>query len=245
MIRPRIPRWARAARLDPFRWSRPARRRAFLAAVTLSVLALAPMTWAWLSTTGHRVTAGAGPGWAGKVPAAPVALVLGAGLYHGSPTPMLATRLDIAAELYRAGRVRALLLSGDNSRPGYDEPSVMRDYLVARGLPSDVLVLDYAGFDTWDSCVRARDVFGIRRLTVVTQNFHLPRAVALCRTAGMDAFGVGDDSAARWPAKTYVYAVREFAATAKGFLDAVVLKSSPVFPGPRETSLDRFLASIP
>jgi vancomycin permeability regulator SanA len=232
-------------RLGVPRWSLAARRRAFLAAVALSVLALAPMTWAWLSTTGHRVTAGAAPGWAGAVPSAPVGLVLGAGLYHGSPTPMLASRLDIAAELYHDGKVRALLLSGDNSRAGYDEPSVMRDYLAARGVPRDVLVLDYAGFDTWDSCVRARDVFGVRRVTVITQNFHLPRAVALCRTAGLDAFGVGDDSTVRWPSATYVYAVREFAATAKGFLDAVVLKSSPVFPGPRETSLDRILASHP
>ncbi|WP_424531664.1 SanA/YdcF family protein [Sphaerisporangium viridialbum] len=235
--------WAGAARLVPS--SPAARRRAFLGAVTLSLLALAPMTWAWLSTDGHRVTAGTAPGWTRGVPAAPVGLVLGAGLYHGSPSPMLATRLDVAAELYRGGRVRALLLSGDNGRVGYDEPSVMRDYLVARGVPRDALVLDYAGFDTWDSCVRARDVFGVRRLTVVTQSFHLPRAVALCRTAGLDAFGVGDDSAARWPAKTYVYAARELAATAKGFLDSVVLRSSPVFPGPRETSLDRFLAAHP
>ncbi|MCW2882789.1 MAG: hypothetical protein JWQ95_6889 [Sphaerisporangium sp.] len=203
------------------------------------------MTWAWLSTTGYRVTAGAATGWMGEVPAAPVGLVLGAGLYHGSPTPMLATRLDVAAELYHGGKVRALLLSGDNSRVGYDEPSVMRDYLIAHGVPGDVLVLDYAGFDTWDSCVRARDVFGVRRLTVVTQSFHLPRAVALCRTAGLDAFGVGDDSAVTWPGRTYIYAAREFAATAKGFLDSVVLKSPPVFPGPRETSLDRFLASHP
>jgi vancomycin permeability regulator SanA len=227
------------------RWSRAARRRAFLGAVALSLLGLAPMTWAWLSTTGYRVTAGAATGWMGEVPAAPVGLVLGAGLYHGSPTPMLATRLDVAAELYHGGKVRALLLSGDNSRLGYDEPSVMRDYLIAHGVPGDVLVLDYAGFDTWDSCVRARDVFGVRRLTVVTQSFHLPRAVALCRTAGLDAFGVGDDSAVTWPGRTYIYAAREFAATAKGFLDSVVLKSPPVFPGPRETSLDRFLASHP
>ncbi|WP_308250193.1 SanA/YdcF family protein [Sphaerisporangium fuscum] len=235
-----LPSWAARIRL-----SRRAGRRLYQGTVALSVLALAPMTWAWLSSMPHRTTAGAGAAWTRDVPAAPVALVLGAGLFHGGPSPMLATRLDIAAELYRSGRVRALLLSGDNSRVGYDEPSVMRDYLIAHGVPRKVLVLDYAGFDTWDSCVRARDVFGVRRVTVVTQNFHLPRAVALCRTAGMDAFGVGDDSSATWPAQTTVYAVREFAATAKGFLDSVVLRSSPVFPGPRETSLDRILASRP
>ncbi|MFC4590092.1 SanA/YdcF family protein [Sphaerisporangium corydalis] len=227
------------------RASRTGLRRAYLGAVALSVLALAPMTWAWLSAAGHRLTAGTGPGWTREVPSAPVGLVLGAGLINGVPTPMLATRLDIAARLYRDGRVRALLLSGDNGRAGYDEPSVMRDYLLARGLPPDRLVLDYAGFDTWDSCVRARDVFGVRRLTVVTQDFHLPRAVALCRAAGIDAFGVGDDSSGRWPTETYAYAVREFGATAKALLDSVVLRSPPVFPGPRETSLDRFLTPGP
>jgi vancomycin permeability regulator SanA len=176
------------------------------------------------------------------VPSAEAALVLGAGLYGERPSPMLARRLDLAAELYHAGRVRALLLSGDNGRTGYDEPTVMRDYLLARDVPATVMVLDYAGFDTWDSCVRARRVFGAHSLTVVTQAFHLPRAVALCRTAGLEAFGVGDDSSRHWPGATYVYAARELAATAKAFADAVVLRSEPVFPGPRETSLTAILA---
>ncbi|GII79261.1 membrane protein [Sphaerisporangium rufum] len=225
----------------PHRWSRRARRRAFQAAVALSVLALAPMTWAWLASSGHRRIAWTGPEWARAVPAAPVGLVLGAGLWHGVPTPMLAARLDVAAALFRAGRVRVLLLSGDNGRPGYDEPTVMRDHLVRRGVPARAMVLDYAGFDTWDSCVRARDVFGARRVTVITQAFHLPRAVTLCRTAGLDAFGVGDDSAARWPVQTWVYALREFGANAKAVLDAVLLDSPARFPGPRETALERAL----
>ncbi len=206
----------------------------------LSVLALAPMTWAWLGSDAHREVAGT-DGWLARVPEAEAALVLGAGLYGGRPTPMLASRLDIAAELYRAGKVRALLLSGDNSRAGYDEPSAMRDHLLALGVPEAVMVLDYAGFDTWDSCVRARQVFGARRLTVVTQVFHLPRAVTLCRTAGLEAFGVGDDSTTRWAATTHAYAARELLATGKAFADALVLRSDPVFPGPRETSLRRIL----
>lgn len=221
--------------------SRAALRRSYRGAVLLSVLAIAPLTWAWLASAGHRTVADSSPGWVAEVPEAPAALVLGAAAFGGHPSPMLARRLDISAELYRTGRVRALLLSGDNGRPGYDEPTAMRDYLLARGVPGTALVLDYAGFDTWDSCVRARDVFGATRITVVTQVFHLPRAVALCRTAGLEAFGVGDDSAARWPSTTYGYAAREFLASAKGVLDSVVLDSSPVFPGPRETSLDTAL----
>jgi vancomycin permeability regulator SanA len=176
------------------------------------------------------------------VPSSQAALVLGAGLWGSRPTPMLARRLDIAAELYRTGKVRALLLSGDNSRKDYDEPTAMRDYLLGKGVPYEVMVLDYAGFDTWDSCVRARKVFGAAKVTVVTQLFHLPRAVALCRTAGLETFGVGDDSTRQWAGTTYVYATRELLATAKAFADALVLHSDPVYPGPREVSLTNILA---
>ncbi|MFI7636265.1 vancomycin high temperature exclusion protein [Nonomuraea sp. NPDC049400] len=216
-------------------------RRAYQALVLVSVLALAPMTWAWLGSSAHRETA-EGDGWLGHVPPAQAALVLGAGLYGTQPTPMLARRLDIAAELYRSGKVRALLLSGDNSRKEYDEPTAMRDYLRGKGVPDQVMVLDYAGFDTWDSCVRARKVFGAGQVTVVTQEFHLPRAVTLCRTAGLETFGVGDDSTRQFASTTYVYAARELFATAKAFADAMVLHSDPVYPGPREVSLDRILA---
>jgi vancomycin permeability regulator SanA len=222
--------------------SRRILRLSYQGAVLLSVLAIAPLTWVWLASSGHRVVADSSPSWMAEVPEAPVALVLGAGVTRGNPTPMLARRLDISAELYRAGKVRAILLSGDNGRVGYDEPTVMRDYLLAHGIPGRALVLDYAGFDTWDSCVRARTVFGALRLTVVTQVFHLPRAVTLCRTAGVEAFGVGDDSSKRW-VTTYALAGREFVASAKGFLDSVVLDSDPVFPGPRETSLEAALQS--
>ncbi|WP_371778997.1 SanA/YdcF family protein [Streptosporangium subroseum] len=224
------------------RVSRKTFRLSYQGAVLLSVLMIAPLTWAWLASSGHRVVADSSPGWMAEVPEAPVALVLGAGITGENPTPMLARRLDISAELYRAGKVRAILLSGDNSRVGYDEPTVMHDYLLARGVPGRALVLDYAGFDTWDSCVRARSVFGAHRLTVVTQVFHLPRAVALCRTAGVETFGVGDDSSKQW-VSTYALAAREFFASAKGLLDSEVLHSDPVFPGPRETSLDAALQS--
>ncbi|MEU7837143.1 MULTISPECIES: ElyC/SanA/YdcF family protein [unclassified Nonomuraea] len=224
--------------------ARPARktlRRLYQGLVLLSVLVLAPMTWAWLDSSDHREVADTA-GWLARVPTSQVALVLGAGLYAGRPSSMLARRLDIAAELYHAGKVKALLLSGDNSRKEYDEPTAMRDYLRAKGVPDAVMVLDYAGFDTWDSCVRARKVFGAERLTVVTQVFHLPRAVTLCRTAGLTTFGVGDDSVKQWAATTYASAAREVFATGKAFADALLLHSDPVYPGPRETSLRAILA---
>ncbi|GAA3650753.1 ElyC/SanA/YdcF family protein [Nonomuraea antimicrobica] len=230
--------------LGKVRPDRKGLRRAYQGLVLVSVLALAPMTWAWLSSTGHRAMA-EGAGWLGRVPETQAALVLGAGVYGTRPTPMLARRLDIATDLYRAGKVRALLLSGDNSREEYDEPTTMRDYLRAKGVPDAAMVLDYAGFDTWDSCVRARTVFGAERVTVVTQEFHIPRAVTLCRTAGLETFGVGDDSSRRWASTTYAYAARELLATAKAFADAKLLHSEPVYPGPREVSLTRVLEQPP
>lgn len=223
--------------------SRKVRRALFQAAALVSLLAVAPLTWAWLHSDGHRSLAGS-EGWVSRVPYSPTGLVLGAGLYGGRPSPMLASRLDIAAELFHAGKLTAVLVSGDNSRAGYDEPTAMRDYLATRGVPPGRIVLDYAGFDTWDSCLRARHVFGADRVTVITQRFHLPRAVALCRTAGLDAFGVGDDSGQRWPKPTLAYAAREVTASAKGLADAI-LNSAPVFPGPRESSLTLILTHHP
>ena len=102
-------------------------------------------------------------------------------------------RLDAAAELYRAGKVRVVLVTGDNSRMEYDEPDAMRTYLTARGVPDGRIVSDYAGFDTWDSCVRAKKIFGVDRAVLISQGFHIRRAVALCRSAGVDAYGVGVD----------------------------------------------------
>ncbi len=213
----------------------------FRTGVALSVLALAPMTWAWLASSGHRIDA-VEAGWQGGVPTAPVALVLGAGVTGDQPTTMLRIRLDLAADLYAKGKVKAVLASGDNSVKTYDEPTVMRDYLVSKGVPEEKVVLDYAGFDTWDSCVRAKKIFGASTVTVVTQSFHLARAVTLCRAAGLNAFGVGDDSTRYWRLGTYYYAAREFFATGKGLLD-VAFHSEPQFLGRYETSLDQALAS--
>ena len=84
------------------------------------------------------------------------------------------------------------LPAGDNSHPDYDEPTVMRDYLVSRGVPTARIVRDFAGFDTWASCARAKKIFGVDHATLVTQDFHMPRALLLCRAAGIDGYGVSD-----------------------------------------------------
>lgn len=203
-------------------------KRVVLVLGVLGVLALAPFGWVLGSSAAYRHDPA-------DVPEAPVALVLGAGLTRdGKPTPFLAGRLDVAADLYQRGKVKVLLVSGDNSRTSYDEPSAMRSYLVGRGVPSRVVVTDYAGVDTWDSCVRAQRIFGVTKLTVVTQRFHLPRAVALCRSAGLEAFGVGHDS---WPGHhggTSYGWFRETLASGKAMWDGLVAKPDPQFLGPQE-----------
>ncbi|WP_155884646.1 SanA/YdcF family protein [Actinomadura flavalba] len=194
----------------------------------------APTGWAYATTAGLRVGVA-------DAPSAPVALVLGAGIGGGRPSPLLARRLDIAAELYRRGTVRVLLVSGDNRVRGYDEPTVMRDYLVGRGVPERHVVRDFAGLDTWDSCTRARRIFQVRRLIVVTQEFHLPRAVALCRAAGLRAWGVGDDSSGAWPGPTAAGHAREPLAMLKA-VRSLALRPDPTLLGRTETGVAEALA---
>lgn len=128
-----------------------------------------------------------------QVPHAPVGLVLGAQVYpNGTPSRFLRARLDLALLLLQRGTVDRLLLSGDAQAPEYDEPAAMRDHLLAAGAPEDRLDLDPGGLDTYDSCVRARDVYVVRQVVVVTQSYHLPRAVGTARLVGLEAVGVGD-----------------------------------------------------
>ena len=149
------------------------------------------------------------------------ALVLGAGLRDdGSPSDVLRDRLDESLELHRAGRVRRIIVSGDHRTPAYDEPNAMRVYLEANGvLPQDI-VMDHAGVDTYSSMWRAKHVFGASRIVVVTQRFHLARAVWLARSFGMEAEGS--------PADRHLYRgiawlqVREVASRTKAFVDVKV-----------------------
>jgi vancomycin permeability regulator SanA len=183
---------------------------------------LAPLAWAYADTAPYRKAA---PG----VPVTPVALVLGAGIRpDGTPSLSLAGRLDVAADLYRRGKVNVLLVSGDNRFKDYDEPTLMRDQLVLRGVPARKIVRDFAGRDTWDSCARAKRIFGVRRLTVVTQNFHLPRAVALCRTAGLDAWGV--PHTVWYRGSTEIGYAREPLAMLKAMID-IVIQPDPAILG--------------
>jgi vancomycin permeability regulator SanA len=129
-----------------------------------------------------------------QAPKKPVALVYGAGLAPGAvPSPVLAQRLDAAIALYHEGKVGALLLSGDNSDRFHDETRAMLRYVLAHGVPASAVEEDHAGLSTYDSSVRARNVFGVREAVLVTQRFHLTRALYIANSVGIDAWGVAAD----------------------------------------------------
>jgi vancomycin permeability regulator SanA len=151
----------------------------------------------------------------------PVAIVFGAGIKpDGTPSGMLADRLDGGAELLREGKVAMLLFSGDNGTVEHNELASMFAYATAHGVPRDRIVLDYAGFDTYDSCYRAVHIFGVRRAVLVTQAFHLPRALYLCRGLGMDAVGLAEPDWGRYGKNMMVHLeLREAAARVRAVID--------------------------
>jgi SanA protein len=129
-----------------------------------------------------------------KVPHAQTAIVLGAGLNrNGSMSLVLADRVRQAIALYRAGKVDRILVSGDHHTWGYDEPGTMRHALQQAGVPDEAIFTDHAGFDTWSTMERAVKVFGVRDAVVVTQGFHMDRALYLADAAGLHATGLTAD----------------------------------------------------
>jgi len=163
-----------------------------------------------------------------QVPARPVALVLGAGLWpDGSLTPILTDRVFTAVELYRAGKVQKLLCSGDNRRVDYNEPQAMKDYAVRLGVPEEDVVLDYAGRRTYDSCYRARAIFGVERLVVVTQRFHTARSVYTCHALGVDAVAVTANRRI-YAAEQAVWKTREYLALLLAWWDLNVRHPVPI-----------------
>ncbi len=183
-----------------------------------------PGTWAYARFQGRVYDSLA------SVPSAPVAIVFGAGLQsNGDPSPLLAHRLDAAVALYKSGKVQTLLMSGDNRSRNYDEPGAMRRYAVARGVPASRITVDRYGLRTYDSAYRARNVFGITRALVVTQGYHMPRALYLANMLGIDADGyvAGHSS---YVDQDY-YEAREAVALVETWYEVHVLKPPPAHLG--------------
>lgn len=159
----------------------------------------------------------------------PVAVVFGAGLWvDGTPTNVLRDRISTAAELLFAGKIQKILMSGDNRFIDYNEPGAMRDYALSLGVPDSVIVLDYAGRRTYDTCYRAKAIFGVQEAILVTQGFHLPRALYTCNALGLKAIGV-PATPRDYRLRSLIYwNLRELPATLTALLDVHLTHPEPV-----------------
>jgi SanA protein len=166
-------------------------------------------------------------------PHARVAIVFGAGLQRdGRPAAVLYDRVATAVALYHAGKVDKLLLSGDNRFEYYNEPGAMRTVALELGVPEADLVLDFAGRRTYDSCYRAKAIFGVTDAVLVTQVFHLPRALFLCEALGVSAAGVAADRRDYRRSSLAIWNAREVLATAAAVWDVAVARPEPVLGEP-------------
>ncbi len=166
-------------------------------------------------------------------PAQRAAIVFGAGLWSdGTPTPVLKDRVTTAVNLYFAGKVEKILMSGDNRFIDYNEPGAMRDYAVQLGVPAEDIVLDYAGRRTYDTCYRANYIFELQEVILVTQQFHLPRAIYTCNKLGLTATGVAANNRI-YNLRDYLYwQIRELPATVVAFLQVHITHPVPVLGDP-------------
>lgn len=162
-------------------------------------------------------------------PEAPVAIVFGAGLRRdGSPTLILRDRVETAVRLYQAGKVKKLLLSGDNRFVEYNEPAAMREYAIGLGVPTEDIVLDYAGRSTYETCFRAKAIFDVAEALVVTTPFHLPRAVYSCQTLGVKTTGIRAELMTYRKSSEFYWNVRELPATANALWQLYISHPLPV-----------------
>lgn len=166
-----------------------------------------------------------------KIPFNEVGLVLGTSKYlnGGYQNPYFYHRIEAAAQLYHAGKVKHLLVSGDNSLKSYNEPKQMQVTLMEKGVPESAITLDYAGFRTLDSVVRSKAVFGQQKITIISQKFHNQRAIFIANQRGVTAVGYNSkDVSFRLGIKIRL---REYLARCKAILDIIILNKQPKFLG--------------
>ncbi len=157
-------------------------------------------------------------------------LVLGAYVFpDGTVSHMLNDRLTIGYELYSQGKAPKIIVSGDHGQKEYDEVNAMKDFLINKGVPEQDIFMDHAGFSTYESIYRARDIFKVDKLIIITQEYHLKRAVFIARELGLQAYGVPSDI--RYYLVMEQYKLREIAARNKDFFLAKIIKPKPTFLG--------------
>ena len=155
-------------------------------------------------------------------------IILGAGVWENRPSPMLRDRLLVGIDVYRYGDINKIIMSGDHGRKGYDEVNVMKEFAISENIPSEDIFMDHAGFSTYDSIYRAKEIFCAKRVIIVTQSYHLYRAVYIANKLGLDAYGIGAD--VRQYRGQFVRGLREFLARNKDFAKCIV-RSKPKYLG--------------
>jgi len=162
-----------------------------------------------------------------KIEGPNIALVFGAGLKRsGAPSHILEDRVLTAIKLYQDGRVGKIIMSGANPVVDYNEVQAMKDFALGEGLPEEAIILDYAGRRTYDSCYRLKEIFSLNKIVLVTQEYHLPRALYLCESLGVSARGVA--AIDRGYFYQWKYNLREWPASFKAWLDVNILKPRPI-----------------
>ncbi|MBQ4584363.1 MAG: YdcF family protein [Bacilli bacterium] len=155
-------------------------------------------------------------------------LILGAGIRNEKPSPMLEDRLNEGIKLYKEGIAPKIIMSGDHGRKDYDEVNIMKEYAIDQGVPSEDIFMDHAGFSTYESIYRAKEIFNVNKIVVVTQKYHLHRALYIANKLGVEAYGVNSDP------RRYVGAAyretREILARNKDFLKCII-KPKPTYLG--------------
>jgi SanA protein len=168
-----------------------------------------------------------------NAPSSRLAIVFGAGLRRdGTPTAILRDRVETAADLYFSGKVEKILMSGDNRFDYYNEPESMRQYALSLGVPDTAIAMDYAGRRTYDTCYRARAIFGASDALLVTQKFHLPRALFLCNALGLKSYGIEADNNRYRKISLLIWNIREQIATVGAFVDVYWSNPVPVLGNP-------------
>jgi vancomycin permeability regulator SanA len=168
-----------------------------------------------------------------NAPSARLAIVFGAGLRRdGTPTAILRDRVETAAGLYFGGKVEKILMSGDNRFEYYNEPESMRQYALSLGVPDTAIALDYAGRRTYDTCYRAKAIFGASEALLVTQKFHLPRALYLCNSLGLESYGIEANNNRYRQISLLIWNIREQIATVGAFVDVYWSNPVPVLGNP-------------
>ena len=147
-------------------------------------------------------------------------LILGAGIWGDKPSPMLEDRLKEGIVLYKQGTTKKIIMSGDHSREDYDEVKIMKEYAESEGVPSEDIFMDHAGFSSYDSVYRAKEIFGVQKMIIVTQKYHLYRSLYIAKKLGIEAYGI-ESNLRTYPGQVF-REIREILARDKDYFKCIM-----------------------